>query len=90
MRVIFTICLFSLLPFALFAQPINDDCGDADFLTLSSLSGCDPQQNATDNFSFDNIDATPITPFPGCDGQTIPVNEVWFSFEATGNLTTVS
>ncbi|MEM1214642.1 MAG: hypothetical protein AAGJ82_03080, partial [Bacteroidota bacterium] len=40
--------------------------------------------------SFDNIDATVASPFPGCDGANTPVNEVWFFFEATGTTTIIS
>lgn len=95
MRVIFTLSIFLLLPFISFAQPINDDCNDAIDLSLSSPPACPNTSTVTDNFSFDNIDATPISPYPvfnDCpSGSTTgPAAEVWFSFTATANQTDIT
>ena len=94
MRVLFTLSIFSILPFFLFAQPINDDCGDATTLNLSMPPGCPSTSSVTNNFTFNNIDATPISPYPtfNCfSGSTTgPAAEVWFTFTATGNQTEVS
>ncbi|MEL7248305.1 MAG: hypothetical protein AAFO03_07795, partial [Bacteroidota bacterium] len=95
MRVIFTLCIFSLLSFSLFAQPINDECADAISLNLSSAPACPSTATVTDNFSFDNIDATPVSPYPvfnDCpSGSTTgPAAEVWFTFTATANQTDIT
>ncbi|MGH1435775.1 MAG: gliding motility-associated C-terminal domain-containing protein [Lewinella sp.] len=95
MRVFFTLTVFSLFSLALFAQPANDDCGDAEVLSLTTPPSCPSTSTVTNNFTFDNIDATPVSPYPvfsNCpSGSTSgPAAEVWFTFTATANQTTIN
>ena len=65
-------CLLAL-PFGVFAQPANDDCGNA--TTVTDLSGGCNNFNSTDA-TIDLLNGT-------CTAQAAPIN-TWFQFTATG------
>lgn len=96
MRATFTIFICLLWGVFAWAQPANDDCANATNLTLSTPAPCPNTTPASNFFVFDNIGATPTTPYPtftGCDpgGMTTgPAAEVWFTFTATTNTTEIT
>ena len=96
MRATFTIFICLLWVVFAWAQPANDECVNATNLTLSTPAPCPNTTPASNFFVFDNIDATPTTPYPtftGCDpgGTTTgPAAEVWFTFTATTNTTDIT
>ncbi len=95
MRVIFTLSILFILPFFAFAQPMNDDCGDATNLDLFMPPSCPSTATVTNTFNASNVDARPTTPYPvfnDCpSGSTTgPAAEVWFTFTATANQTEIT
>ncbi|PSR11793.1 MAG: hypothetical protein C7N36_14750, partial [Bacteroidetes bacterium] len=94
MRISVTLLLFLSCQVALWAQPINDDCSTATVLNLTTAPSCPNTTSVVNNFTATNIDATAISPYPifgSCpSGSTTgPAAEVWFTFTATANQTTI-
>jgi hypothetical protein len=95
MRAAFAFILFlATLPLA-WAQPINDDCSNATTLSLTPAPDCPSTSPVTDSYSFSNVDATPVSPYPifgtcPSGSTTGPAAEVWFTFTATANQTTIT
>jgi gliding motility-associated-like protein len=87
------IIFFSLLlNVVLFAQPANDDCSNAQVITLPTPAACPDGDGATVSISGTTIGATASNPYlylTGCSGggnQQAPALDVWYSFVATGTL----
>ncbi len=77
----FLLASFFLLPFAVFAQPANDDCAAP--TPITNLKGC----SATG--AFTNVNATPS----GFDPTLCPTTsqkDVWFSFVAEATDVTIT
>ncbi|MCB0639410.1 MAG: hypothetical protein KDC54_22445, partial [Lewinella sp.] len=79
----------------LWAQPPNDDCSNATTLNLTMAPSCPSTSPVTNNFNFTNVDATPVSPYPifgtcPSGSTTGPAAEVWFTFTATANRTTIT
>ncbi|MEL7221428.1 MAG: hypothetical protein AAGJ93_08930, partial [Bacteroidota bacterium] len=95
MRAISTLLFFLLVSSVVWAQPLNDECVDAENIDLGAILACD-DPNTSVSLQGDNIDATAFTPFPtfvDCEGggsTDAPGAEVWYSFEAVGLLTTIT
>ncbi len=95
-----TCTLFFVLIFLTsgWAQPSNDECATATPLSLNPPTPCSGGSSSpgTSNFTFNNNNATPTTPYPtfsNCNpgGQTNgPAAEVWYTFDAVGNQISVS
>ena len=88
--------VFATLCFLSLAQPPNDECVNAINLNVNAPTPCPGSSPAVDVFNYNNIDATPTTPYPtftGCNpgGQTdAPAAEVWFTFTATSNQVNIA
>lgn len=72
------------------AQPINDNCGGAIELNLSSLFPCPFTLTSSNFFIYNNEEATAALPYPsfydcGAD-PTQAAAEVWFSFVPNGAI----
>lgn len=74
----FTICVLVGAPPA----PDNDDCADAEVLTINPAGGC--PGNATDG---DNGNATFTGADPACDAGAGGYQDVWYTFNSGGNST---
>ena len=78
------------------AQPPNDECVGAITLTLGNPPPCPNTAPITNTFNFNNINATPTTPYPTFSNCTIggqtdaPADEVWFTFTPNSNLLSIT
>lgn len=85
-----------LISLAGWSQPVNDNCGSAQPLNLSTPPACPSTSPVTNTYNVTNIDATPTSPYPqfsDCQvgGATdAPAAEVWFRFVPHGNTLTIS
>jgi len=75
-----------------FAQPANDDCTNAQVITLPTPAACPSGNGSTVSVSGTTVNATPSNPYlsiAGCStggNQQSPALDVWYSFVATGTL----
>ncbi|MBI2723275.1 MAG: SprB repeat-containing protein, partial [Bacteroidetes bacterium] len=76
-----------------FAQPANNNCANAQPITIGTVPPCGTgiQTSANTNVAGTLTGATPGNPYiyqTGCTGsstvQTSPANDVWYTFVATG------
>ena len=96
MRATFTTVFLLMFAIMLFGQPSNDDCANAINLNLGTPAPCPNTSSVTNNFTFSNINATPVVPYPALTGCSVggsldaPAAEVWFTFTATANTITAA
>ncbi|MEM7572473.1 MAG: PKD domain-containing protein [Bacteroidota bacterium] len=92
MRCLTTLVLLIVSFSALAAQPANDDCANAEFINLGAQLGCGGTR--TTNANGSTTDGAATTPYPvlNCGGlQVTDVSpDVWYTFTAIGNVTTIS
>ncbi len=86
--------LFCLFGFSviIYGQPANDDCGNAQVISIPVPPSCPNGNGATVSVSGTTNNATPSNPYffmNGCStggNQQAPALDVWYSFVATGTL----
>ena len=93
---LYILLLLSITSTVLFAQPANDDCNNAQTISLPSPASCPSGDGAAITVSGTTNNATPSNPYPymtGCSTggtQRSPALDVWYSFVATGTILNLS
>ena len=91
MRSTFTIFICLIWVVFAWAQPANDDCVNAESISMGVVPDCPAAGSVTGTASGTTIDATPTSPYPAftdCPSgsfTTGPANEVWYTFVPSGN-----
>src|SRR5688572_30184404 len=89
---LFILLLLFLFNNIIFAQPANDNCSNAQPITVPSPPSCPNGNGATVTVSGTTVNATESNPYPymtGCSTggtQRAPALDVWYSFVATGTI----